>query len=73
MIPRRFDESVHGEGGLFTDAELWVEPDTWARVMALAIEASSLLHSSARPPRTEGTVRTALSIAAFRLEGGDGS
>ncbi len=70
MIPRRFEERVHGEPGLFTDAELWVEPETWDRVMSLVVEASTLLHSAARPPRTEGTVRTALSVAAFRLDGG---
>ncbi|NUR82231.1 MAG: hypothetical protein HOQ21_17615, partial [Dermatophilaceae bacterium] len=34
---------------------------------ALVDEASSLLHTSARPPRSEGTIRTALSVAAFRL------
>ncbi len=73
MIPRRFEERVHGERGLLTDAELWVEPEVWDRVMALVGEASALVHSSARPPHTEGTVRTALSVAAFRLEGGSDS
>lgn len=69
MIPRRFAEREQGTGSRFTDAELWLEPEVWERVVALVDEAGSLMHASARPPRTEGTVRAALSIAAFRLRG----
>ena len=68
MIPRRFVERQPGTRSRFTDADLWVDPEVWERVTALVDEASSLLHASARPPRTEGTVRAALSIAAFRLQ-----
>lgn len=71
MIPRRFAERQQGSPSRFTDADLWVEPQVWERVTALLEEAGSLLHGSARPPRTEGTVRVALSVAAFRLAGGD--
>jgi DNA-binding transcriptional ArsR family regulator len=67
MIPRRFLERQQGTPSRFTDADLWVEPEAWDRVCALVDEASTLLHASARPPRTEGTVRAALSVAAFRL------
>jgi hypothetical protein len=67
MIPRRFLERQQGSPSRFTDADLWVEPGVWDRVCALVDEASTLLHASARPPRTEGTVRAALSVAAFRL------
>src|SRR5829696_649778 len=73
MIPRRFLEREVGTPGRFTDADLWVEPEVWERVTALVDEASSLLHASARPPRTDGTVRAALSVAAFRLKGGQES
>jgi DNA-binding transcriptional ArsR family regulator len=69
MIPRRFVEREQGTRSRFTDADLWVEPEVWDRVTALVDEASSLLHASARPPRTQGTVRAALSVAAFRLKG----
>ena len=69
MIPRRFVEREPGSPGRFTDADLWVEPEVWDRVVALVEEASSLMHASARPPRTQGTVRAALSVAAFRLRG----
>jgi len=67
MIPRRFLERAPGARARFTDADLWVEPEVWEKVTALVDEASALLHASARPPRTEGTVRAALSVAAFRL------
>ena len=68
MIPRRFAERERDVPSRFTDAELWVTPDVWDRVSALVDEASSLLHASAQPPRTEGTIRAALSVAAFRLK-----
>jgi DNA-binding transcriptional ArsR family regulator len=68
-IPRRFAVRQQGERAQFTDADLWVEPEVWERVLDLATQASRLLHASARPPRTEGTVRANLSIAAFRLMG----
>ena len=70
MIPRRFVEREAGTPSRFTDADLWVDPDVWDRVVTLVEEASALLHASARPPRTEGTVRAALSVAAFRLTRG---
>ncbi|GAA2478443.1 ArsR/SmtB family transcription factor [Terrabacter carboxydivorans] len=69
-IPRRYAERERQPGrarGQFTDAELWVEPEVWERVFDLLAEASGLLHASARPPRTEGTVRANLSVAAFRM------
>ena len=69
-IPRRFAERRPGSKGQLTDAELWVEPDVWQQVFDLVTEASRLFHASARPPRTEGTVRANLSIAAFRMADG---
>ncbi len=68
-IPARFADRRPGNPGgtHLTDADLWVEPDVWARVVALVGEASALLHASAQPPRTEGTVRANLSVAAFEL------
>jgi len=67
-IPRRFAERAPAEKAHLTDAELWVAPEVWQRVFDLVTEASTLLHASARPPRTEGTVRASLSVAAFQLE-----
>ena len=50
-----------------TDAELWVAPDTWARVVDLVIEASDLLHSSAQLPRTPDTVHVNMTSALFTM------
>lgn len=69
-IPARFSHHEPGTPALFADADLWVDPPTWARVVELVTEAGRLVHSAARPPRTEGTVRANLSIAAFRLADG---
>ncbi|MBB2987819.1 ArsR/SmtB family transcription factor [Terracoccus luteus] len=66
-VPARFAERQTGTGGVFADADLWVEPEVWQRVQDLVLEASRLVHASACPPRTEGAVRTNLTLAAFRL------
>jgi DNA-binding transcriptional ArsR family regulator len=68
LIPRRFEQRDQGRPARFTDAELWLDEDVWDRVVALVDEASSLAHASARPPRSEGTVRANLSIAAFLMQ-----
>ena len=56
------------EPGLVTDAELWVEVETWERARALLDEASALVHDGARPPRTEGTELVNLSLFAFVMD-----
>ena len=38
-----------------TDAELWVDAETWHRVVRHVGHASALLHAAARRPRTPGT------------------
>ncbi|WP_440708508.1 helix-turn-helix domain-containing protein [Herbiconiux sp. YIM B11900] len=50
-----------------TDAELWVDPRVWNRVVALVGGASALLHAEARPPRTPGTVPVSMTAALFPL------
>jgi len=58
-----------------TDAELWVTPDVWRDVVGMVGDASALLHASARPPRTDGTIPVSMTTALFRLadRGDDGS
>ncbi len=67
MIPRRFRQRSTPSQALLTDAELWVSPETWAEVRDLLMRASRLVHEQAKPPRTEGTVRTNVSVAAFTM------
>jgi DNA-binding transcriptional ArsR family regulator len=58
----------HGSGkNEFVDAELWVDPDTWVRCVELVHESATLFHAAAKPPRTEGTVKVAMSAALFPL------
>lgn len=58
-------EQWSGRSSHFTDAELWVSEEDFAAVRASLQEASNRLHASARPPRTEGTVRVAMTAALF--------
>jgi DNA-binding transcriptional ArsR family regulator len=51
-----------------TDAELWVTPEVWAEAVHLVAEASTLLHSEARPPRSPGTVHVNMTAATFEME-----
>ena len=64
----RLGQRRWGTPGHYTDAALWVEPEVWDQVLERLTEASRLMHESARPPRTEGTLRANLSVFAFRLE-----
>jgi DNA-binding transcriptional ArsR family regulator len=56
-----------GRPGHFTDAELWVGEEDLSAVRALLQEASSRLHGAAQPPRTEGTVKVAMTAALFEM------
>ncbi len=73
MVPRRFRQRRAHRKALLTDAELWVTPEVWSEVFDLLTRASRMVHAEARPPRTPGTVRTTVSVAAFEMEtGADG-
>ncbi|GAA3628362.1 hypothetical protein GCM10022223_52140 [Kineosporia mesophila] len=47
------------------DAELWVDAQTWRRVIALVGEASALLHAQAQAPRTPRTSPVSMTAALF--------
>jgi DNA-binding transcriptional ArsR family regulator len=66
-LMRRFQHRKSGRG-TFTDAELWVTPETWDQAVDLVFRGSRLLHEQAQPPRTRGTTPVNLTIAAFRME-----
>ena len=66
---RRLRDRRTGATSHLTDAELWLEPDDWQRALDLVMEASVLVHGRAKPPRTEGTVRANLTVAAFQMVG----
>lgn len=64
-LQRRVRESGPGPS-LSIDAELWVDPATWRRVVRHVGEAASLLHAAAQPPRTPRTVPVSMTTAMFR-------
>lgn len=67
-LRRRYPLRRRGAPGLVTDAELWVDAETWDRARDLLAEASALVHDGARPPRTEGTDLVNLSVFAFVMD-----
>lgn len=67
-LSRRWARRTPRTKSVLSDAEMWVEPETWAKVLELAEQASTLIHAGALPPRTEGSVHVNLQIAAFRME-----
>jgi len=64
---RRFRSRKPRTRSHLTDAELWVSPAVWGRARTLVEEASELLHSEARPPRTAGTRHVNMSAALFEM------
>lgn len=51
-----------------TDAELWVDADTWQRVVRHVGQASALLHAAAQRPRTPGTSPVSMTAALFPMK-----
>lgn len=68
-IERRLQSRATGAAS-FSDLEAWIPRDDWLRALDLLHEASALLHSSARPPGTTGTVHVSATSTAFTMEGG---
>ena len=66
-LVRRYAARRRGGRHLVSDAEMWVTPEVWEQVTTLVKQASSLLHSEARPPRTKGTVHVNLTAAVFEM------
>jgi DNA-binding transcriptional ArsR family regulator len=50
-----------------TDAEVWVDPQTWADIRERIRAESVDLHRAAQPPRSPGTVRVSATIALFEM------
>jgi DNA-binding transcriptional ArsR family regulator len=56
-----------GTPGNFTDAELWVTPEVFEEVKTLLKQCSDRLHGAAQPPRSDGTVKVAMTSAIFEM------
>jgi len=73
LVRRARRTRVGGARGGLTDAELWVTPEDYRAVEEAITAASSRLHASAKPPRTEGTIRVSLTAALFEMDQEDPS
>ncbi len=51
-----------------TDAELWIDTDTWEELRERMTQLSRDLHAAALAPRTPGAVRTSTTMAVFRMQ-----
>lgn len=67
-LRRRWRERDPQAARAHADAELWVDPEVWAQVVAHVRDGLDLLHRSARPPRTPGTVRTSSTVSMFGMD-----
>lgn len=63
-LRRRSRARIDGPA-ITTDAELWVDPALWRRIVQHVGEASALLHAAAQPPRTPGTRPVSMTAALF--------
>ncbi|WP_191255204.1 winged helix-turn-helix domain-containing protein [Amycolatopsis oliviviridis] len=66
-LKRRNALRVPGENGSRTDAEVWVDRETWEKALRQARELGELLHTAARPPRTRGTIPISATVSMFEL------
>ena len=64
---RRFPHRQHGKG-TFTDAELWVAPETWEQAVEMLVEARCWCTGRRSRRTPPGTVPVNLTIAGFRME-----
>lgn len=69
-LRRRSRVAAAGPGRLGVDAELWVDPAVWAAAVDAVRAASAGLHTAARPPQTDGTIRVSVSALLFPMTTG---
>jgi len=67
-LVRRVRHARPDHPGHYSDAELWVTPEDFEAAREAMTTASSILHGGARPPRTEGTIRSGFTAALFEME-----
>lgn len=66
-LVRRYADRKSGTKAYSSDAEMWVTPEVWQRVVALVEQASHLVHAEAQRPRTPGTIHVNLTAATFQM------
>lgn len=66
-LQRRAGQHRPGSAGAFTDAELWVTPDAWARALAAARQVGVELHRHAVAPGTTGALPVSATVSLFEM------
>ncbi|MGW9310035.1 ArsR/SmtB family transcription factor [Saccharomonospora azurea] len=66
-LHRRSDALDTSERGSLTDAELWVDEQTWRRAVEKAHEIAKELHDAAKAPRAPGTRHVNATVALFPM------
>ncbi|WP_181772963.1 ArsR/SmtB family transcription factor [Amycolatopsis pittospori] len=66
-LKRRSEFRAVGKRGSTTDAEMWVDRETWEKALGHARELSRILHEAARPPRTRGTIPVNATVSLFEM------
>lgn len=70
-LQRRTARRRPDDPGHLTDAEVWIDPGEWRRLVEAAADIAARLHAAARPPHTPGTVPTSSTLVMFELAGPD--
>ncbi|GAB3449482.1 hypothetical protein GCM10027570_24010 [Streptomonospora sediminis] len=70
-LQRRTARRRPDDPGHLTDAEVWIDPGEWQRLVEAAADIAARLHAAARPPHTPGTVPTSSTLVMFELAGPD--
>jgi DNA-binding transcriptional ArsR family regulator len=67
-LQRRSLEHLPGSPEAFTDAELWVRPETWTQVLAAVRQVGIDLHRQAVAPDCDDAIRVSATISLFQME-----
>jgi predicted ArsR family transcriptional regulator len=68
-VARRAADSTSDGWKLFSDAELWVDPDVWDDVARRITAAITDLDAAARSPRAPGSICVSATAMLFALDG----
>ncbi|WP_034271307.1 ArsR/SmtB family transcription factor [Haloechinothrix halophila] len=66
-LRRRSEYRASGRPSTTTDAELWLDPQSWSEIVTKAMELSRDLHAAALPPRTPDAIKVSVTISMFSM------
>ncbi|MBB4958739.1 ArsR/SmtB family transcription factor [Micromonospora polyrhachis] len=66
-LRRRGEQARRSSDNFLTDAEFWIDPETWQTVRDQIATAAETLHQASQPLRTPGTIRVSATVALFQM------